>query len=68
MREALNVLFGQNLGGGHNSGLVAVTRRLKRCHGGDNGFARADVSLNKALHGRRARDVATDVGQHALLR
>ena len=62
------VLGGEDLGGSHHRGLVAIfdgdQRGLKR----DNGLAAADVSLEKAAHGMGGAHVGDNLAEYTLLR
>ena len=61
------VLLGQDLGGRHEGGLVTAVDRAAGGERGDDGLAAADIALQQALHRMRALQIATDLGQGALL-
>ena len=65
--ERAVMLFREDLRGGHDHRLVAGSDRSEGSREGDNRFARADISLEKAEHGHRAADVAQDLGKYQLL-
>jgi hypothetical protein len=44
------VLFRENLGRRHEDGLMAIPGRSQHGYGRDNGFSRADVALEQAIH------------------
>ncbi len=62
------VLGGQDLGGGHERGLVAVLDGNDGRFQRHDGLARADVALQQAAHGRRTLHVLGNLLQHPLLR
>ena len=50
LREAFVVLSGKDGGGGEQSGLVTIKRGLGGSEGGHDGFTRADIALEQAVH------------------
>ena len=61
------MLFGQDLGGGHQGGLAAAFYGQEHGGHGDEGFAAADIALEEAVHGTGAGEVVADFGDGALL-
>ncbi len=51
--QAAVVLFGEELGGGHQSGLKTVLDRPKHCEQSHHSLATTDIALQQAVH--RAR-------------
>ena len=67
LAEGHEVLFGQDLGGGHDRRLVA---RLDRGQDGERGhdrLARSDIALKEPMHRVRRRHVASDLVPDPLL-
>ena len=62
------MLRGEDLGGRHQRGLVAVLDGDERGLHGDDGLAGADVALEEAAHGLGAAHVGDDLAEDALLR
>ena len=62
------MLRGENLGGRHERGLVAVFHGHEHGLQGDDGLARADIALQQAAHGAGVAHVGHDFAQRALLR
>ncbi len=61
------VLFGEDLGGGHEGGLAAAFDGEEDGGEGDEGFAAADVALEEAVHGAGGGEVGADFGDGAEL-
>jgi len=61
------VLFGENLGGRHEGGLVAGADGSKHGGEGDHGLAATDIALEKTEHGVGAAQVVLYLGEAALL-
>ena len=61
------MLLGEQLGGRHHRGLVPGPDAGQDGAGGDDGFARADVALQEAIHGYRVLDVVQDFGDGGAL-
>jgi len=66
--DMAGVLLGQDARGGHERGLLAVLHGNSQGEGGYGGLARPHITLQEAIHGHVARQVAADVVQCALLR
>ena len=62
------MLHGENFGGRHQSGLVAVFDGDDGGFEGDDGFAAADVALQQAVHGGGFFEVGGDFAEDAFLR
>ena len=58
--DCLQMLFGQNLGRRHNCRLRAAFDRIQHCQQRDNGFAAADISLQKPQHTIRRSLIGAD--------
>ena len=56
------VLFGQDLGGGHQCALIAALHPHEQRGHGHHRLARADVALEQTVHGQRIAQVAGQVG------
>jgi hypothetical protein len=67
-RERHDVLLGQDLGRGHDRGLVARFDGGQGGERGDDRLAGADVALEQPVHRVGRRHVAADLVPHALLR
>ena len=65
--EGQEVLFGQDLRGGHERGLGTVFHRHHHGQESHQGLARAHVALHEAVHGVRRAHVVGDLPEHALL-
>ena len=66
--EGEEVLLGQDLGGRHESALVAVLQRDDHGQERHQRLARPHVALHQAVHGMGRLHVVRDLAQHALLR
>jgi hypothetical protein len=65
LAEVPQMLFGQQLGGRHDRGLVAIADRAQRRHCGHHGLAGAHVTLQQPLHRVGLRHVLLDFTDHA---
>ena len=65
--ETAPVLFRQYFCGRHHGDLVAVGDRLQCCPGGDQGLARAHITLHQPQHGNGLGQVGGDLCQYPLL-
>ena len=61
------MLGGKNFGGGHHAGLASVVERHQHCHEGHDGFSRADISLDQAVHLASGANVSPYFFQYAFL-
>ena len=62
------MLLGENLGRRHQRDLVAILHGDDGSFEGDDCFARADVPLQQAAHGKRFFHVRGNLFEHTLLR
>jgi hypothetical protein len=65
--EGEEVLFRENLGGGHEGGLESGFDDAEHGGEGDGGFAGTDVSLEEAMHGNLRGEIGADFGDGLLL-
>ena len=65
--DCLEVLGGENLGGGHQAGLESVVDCQKHAHQGHNGFAAAYIALYEAVHLAPRQQVGTYFLHHTFL-
>ena len=61
------MLFGQDLGGGHDGALRVVGHGCPQCSGRDRGLARAHVPLQQPAHRPIMPEVDADLLQYPLL-
>lgn len=61
------MLFGEDLGGRHEGGLVSGFDHFEHSGNGDSGFAGSDVALEETMHGEVGLQVAADFGDGAFL-
>ena len=66
--QVVEVLLGEQLGGGRQRGLLARIDRQQRRHRRDHGLAAADVALHQPQHRHGPCEVGADLAVHALLR
>ena len=63
LADALRVLFGEDLGGGHHGGLVPSFDGQQHGEEGDQGLPGAHIALEHAAHAARGRHVGVDLAQ-----
>ena len=61
------MLFGEDLGGGHEGGLAAGLDGEEHGGEGDEGLPGADVALEEAVHGAVGFEVGADLADGAFL-
>ncbi|MNX65118.1 hypothetical protein D3C86_961620 [compost metagenome] len=66
--ELAEVLFGEDLGGGHEGALVAVLDGDQQGQEGDHGLTGADVPLHQTVHGFGGGQVAAHLVEDPFLR
>ena len=61
------MLFGEDLRGCHDTGLIAVVDGDEHRHQGDERLARADIALQQSVHLSSGTRVLADLADHPFL-